>query len=130
MNARGNPAKAEAMVEKAVRKAERSANFIRAGWKTGSNKMKSAVKEIAGSPTEDTNVYVRGQNLGRAKPAYNNDADYVEASITNAVQGDGNPNIHRVAEDGAQQAKLKVLADIDVYLERKNREAMQKAGIL
>jgi hypothetical protein len=130
LNLRTNPAEMQVEVEKAVKKAERSANFIRAGWKKAADKMRQWVKEIGGEPPVDTNIQARGDGLGKAKPAVENDAWIVEGSVTNSVHGKNNsPKIQHLAEVGAQAAVQRVIADMDVYLERKAKEALQSAGL-
>jgi hypothetical protein len=129
VNPRANPGRMDAIVQRGINKAKRSANFVKAGWKKAGDKMRQAVKDLEGIPATDSNIRARGDGLGRAQPAFNNDAGIVEATATNAVHGKTHdPKIQDVARQGADKGVTHVLQDIDIYLERKNKKPLEEAG--
>jgi len=114
-------------VEKAIRTAERSANFIRAGWKKAANEMRPFVKSLAGSPrSENVSLKNGGAGLGVAKPAVENDAFLAVGEIINKVKGPD--KVTHIKELGKEAAVSIVLADMDIYLERKMAEVREASG--
>lgn len=122
-----NGAKMAVAVEKAIRLAERSANFIRAGWKKSANDMRPYVKSTAGSPrAESFPMRNGGVGLGKAIPAIESDAYIATGEIINKVKGP--EKVAHIKEVGKAAAIQVVVADMDIYLERKMTEAKEAAG--
>ena len=118
-------------IERFIRKAQASRNFLRAGWIPAVKKLEGMVKQ-RGGPKMVSGVKIKGVAKGGAKPAIS--SSYLNrfvCKIWNSVFGGkkANPRVTRYLEEGAQIAINLEIASMQKYIEKKQAEAAHRSNL-